>query len=176
MRLIRSVFGGFVDNHDNPRFLNLNPSQTALKNELTFVMMGDWIPIVYYGTEQGFNGGSDPYNRESLWPYMSTEHPLYKFIQNLAKFRTSLGKDWLQRKQVRESSGPPFHGQEVLLHSALLTCITDSQGLLYWPIAVTPPICKTMLDSSLIKTGTHSAMVTKCFTRHNFVVKKTFMV
>ena len=90
-----------MDNHDNPRFLNLNPSYTGLKNELTFVMMGDWIPIVYYGTEQGFNGGSDPNNRESLWPYMSTEHPLYKFIQTLAKFRTSLGKDWLQKKQVR---------------------------------------------------------------------------
>ena len=63
--------------------------------------MGDWIPIVYYGTEQGFNGGSDPNNRESLWPHMSTEHPLYKFIQKLAQFRKSLGKEWLQQKQVR---------------------------------------------------------------------------
>ena len=93
-----------MDNHDNPRFLHLNPSHTALRNELTFIMMGDWIPIVYYGTEQGFNGGSDPNNRESLWPTMSTEHPLYKFIQILAKFRTSLGDDWLQNKQVRGSS------------------------------------------------------------------------
>lgn len=98
-----------MDNHDNPRFLNLNPSYTGLRNELTFVMMGDWIPIVYYGTEQGFDGGSDPNNRESLWPYMSTEHPLYKFIQLLTKFRSSLGKDWLQLKQVREST-LPFNG------------------------------------------------------------------
>ena len=90
-----------MDNHDNPRFLNLNPSTTALKNELTFVIMGDWIPIIYYGTEQGFNGGSDPSNRESLWPHMSTEHPLYKFIQKLAQFRKSLGEEWLQQKQVR---------------------------------------------------------------------------
>lgn len=96
----RSILGGFVDNHDNPRFLNLNPSTTALKNELTFVIMGDWIPIVYYGTEQGFNGGSDPSNRESLWPHMSTEHPLYMFIQKLAQFRKSLGKEWLQQKQL----------------------------------------------------------------------------
>ena len=89
-----------MDNHDNPRFLNLNPSYTALKNELTYVIMGDWIPIVYYGTEQGFNGGSDPNNRESLWPDMSTEHPLYRFIQSLVKFRLSLDKEWLQQKQV----------------------------------------------------------------------------
>ena len=98
--LNRSVFGGFVDNHDNPRFLNLNPSHTGLKNVLTFVIMEDWIPIVYYGTEQGFDGGSDPNNRESLWPYMSAANPLYRFIQTLAKFRLSLGNEWLQEKQV----------------------------------------------------------------------------
>ena len=44
---IRSILGGLVDNHDNPRFLNLNPRTTALNNELTFVIMGDWIRIVY---------------------------------------------------------------------------------------------------------------------------------
>lgn len=63
-------------------------------------MMGDWIPIVYYGTEQGFNGGSDPKNRESLWPYMSTANPLYKFIQTLAQFRRSLGNEWIHEKQM----------------------------------------------------------------------------
>ena len=98
--VVRSVIGGFVDNHDNPRFLNLNPSHTALRNALTYVLMADWIPIVYYGTEQGFNGGSDPNNRESLWPFMSTENPLYKFIQTLVHFRRSLGDDWLQNRQV----------------------------------------------------------------------------
>lgn len=89
-----------MDNHDNPRFLSMNPSKTALKNELAFVIMGDWIPIVYYGTEQGFNGGNDPNNRESLWPYFSAESPLYKFIATLIKFRKALGKEWLQEKQV----------------------------------------------------------------------------
>ena len=73
--------------------------------------MGDWIPIVYYGTEQGFNGGSDPNNRESLWPHMSTEHPLYKFIQKLAQFRKSLGKEWLQQEQVRLTE----YGCEVII-------------------------------------------------------------
>ena len=91
-----------MDNHDNPRFLSMNPSQTALKNELAFVIMGDWIPIVYYGTEQGFNGGNDPNNRESLWPFISAENPLYKFIATLIKFRKALRKEWLQEKQVTE--------------------------------------------------------------------------
>jgi len=78
----------------------MNPSQTALKNELALVIMGDWIPIVYYGTEQGFNGGNDPNNRESLWPFISAENPLYKFIETLIKFRKALGKEWLREKQV----------------------------------------------------------------------------
>lgn len=89
-----------MDNHDNPRFLSMNPSQTALKNELALVIMGDWIPIVYYGTEQGFNGGNEPNNRESLWPFISAENPLYKFIETLIKFRKALGKEWLREKQV----------------------------------------------------------------------------
>ena len=45
--------------------------------------------------------GSDPRNRESLWSNMSTEHPLYKFIQTLGQLRKFLGKEWLQQKQVR---------------------------------------------------------------------------
>ena len=66
------------------------------------MIMGDWIPIVYYGTEQGFDGSSDPNNRESLWPFMSTGNPLYKFIKTLANFRRALGNEWLQEKQVME--------------------------------------------------------------------------
>jgi alpha-amylase len=29
--------------------------------------MAEGIPIIYYGSEQGFNGGNDPDNREPLW-------------------------------------------------------------------------------------------------------------
>ncbi len=31
------------------------------------------IPIVYYGSEQMFNGGNDPYNREPLWRRMDKQ-------------------------------------------------------------------------------------------------------
>ena len=62
-----------MDNHDNPRFLNLNPSTTALKNELTFVIMGDWISIIYAGIFR-CNGGSDSRNGEyNSCLHMSTE-------------------------------------------------------------------------------------------------------
>lgn len=43
-------------------------SSFSHSNALTFLFMADGIPIVYYGMEQGFTGGSDPANREALWP------------------------------------------------------------------------------------------------------------
>ncbi len=46
----------------------MNSDWTAYKNALSFVLSST-IPIVYYGSEQGFNGGADPQCRESLWPH-----------------------------------------------------------------------------------------------------------
>jgi len=75
-----TVLGSFIDNHDNPRFLNLNPSIPLLKSSVTFALMAQGIPIVYYGTEQAFNGGSDPANREPLWTSMNQNSEMYKYI------------------------------------------------------------------------------------------------
>ncbi len=57
----------FIDNHDLPRFLYDNPDQRALKAALVYLLTQDGIPCLYYGTEQGFEGGNDPANREPLW-------------------------------------------------------------------------------------------------------------
>ena len=38
------------------------------------------IPIIYYGSEQGFHGGRDPDSRESLWPNYNEESELYLVI------------------------------------------------------------------------------------------------
>ena len=58
------------------------------------------IPIIYYGTEQGFTGAVDPDNRESLWPHYDTEHWLYVFISTIAKFRVKLGAEVYDAPQV----------------------------------------------------------------------------
>lgn len=36
------------------------------------------IPIIYYGTEQEYHGGNDPYCREPLWPNYNTNSQMYK--------------------------------------------------------------------------------------------------
>ncbi len=58
----------FLDNHDQPRFLNTtgsNPSR--LEVALAFLYTAKGIPCLYYGTEQDFIGGSDPNNREDMF-------------------------------------------------------------------------------------------------------------
>ncbi|XP_076435565.1 uncharacterized protein LOC143275379 [Babylonia areolata] len=96
-----SVLGLFVDNHDFPRFLSLQDDTVLLSNALTYVIFGEGIPIIYYGTEQAFNGDGDPNNRESLWPFYSTSTSLYRFIQSMTDIRkTSRGVKFAARNQV----------------------------------------------------------------------------
>lgn len=113
------VLGSFIDNHDTPRALDqMDNDYCLLENGLTFVFFAPGIPILYYGTEQGFIGadenytdawggcsekdGGDPCNRENLWtdgapfaPY-STNNPLYQMV---TKF------NWLRKlKQIHKTS------------------------------------------------------------------------
>mgnify|MGYP000014327438 CR=1 FL=1 len=83
-----SILGNFIDNHDNPRFLNLQPSVTLMKGALTYAMTSEGIPIMYYGTEQLFNGGQDPYDREALWPTDLKKTDTYHWIARLNEVRT----------------------------------------------------------------------------------------
>lgn len=57
----------FIDNHDIPRFLFQQPDRQALRLALTFLLTEQGIPSIYYGTEQDYEGGNDPANREPLW-------------------------------------------------------------------------------------------------------------
>lgn len=82
------ALGLFVDNHDNNRFLNLfNGAQTRYKSALAFALTERGIPIVYYGSEQGFGGGRDPLNREQLWTNMDQSNHIYRMIATINKYR-----------------------------------------------------------------------------------------
>ena len=64
-----TVLGVFIGNHDNERFLYPPNGRTKkqLDNASVFSCFWEGIPVVYYGDEQYFNGGGDPYCREALW-------------------------------------------------------------------------------------------------------------
>lgn len=87
-----SALGTFLDNHDNARFLNQKNDKSLLKNALAYVILARGIPIIYYGTEQGYGGGSDPANREDLWRTgFNTNADLYKAISRLSRARSAVG-------------------------------------------------------------------------------------
>ncbi|WP_224367897.1 alpha-amylase family glycosyl hydrolase [Hyalangium versicolor] len=80
----------FLDNHDVDRFL-AGGSEAALRQALLFMMTVPGIPVVYYGTEQGFteqrgsmfqagfgSGGRDRFD---------TAAPLYTLIHELTALR-----------------------------------------------------------------------------------------
>ncbi|WP_224249268.1 alpha-amylase family glycosyl hydrolase [Hyalangium gracile] len=80
----------FLDNHDVDRFLS-GGSEAALRQALLFMMTVPGIPVLYYGTEQGFteqraamfqagygSGGKDRFD---------TTAPLYTLIQELTTLR-----------------------------------------------------------------------------------------
>ncbi|KAK7007913.1 glycoside hydrolase family 13 protein [Favolaschia claudopus] len=59
--------GSFLENHDQPRFPSFTHDVALRKNAMVWPFVGDGLPIVYYGQEQGYEGGGDPSNREALW-------------------------------------------------------------------------------------------------------------
>ena len=91
----------FLDNHDLPRFLSpgkANNNTERLKVALAFLYTGRGIPCLYYGTEQAFNGETDPNDREdmfdgqfeqgpSLGDNFNMTHPIFLWTARLNNFR-----------------------------------------------------------------------------------------
>jgi len=104
----RSLLGTFVDNHDNARFLSIRNDYKAYECAILYVLYSSGIPIIYYGTEQGFHGGNDPNNREPLWTSQYNQQaPLYQFISTAVAHRKQ-AQVWLY-PQVQRYSDDSFY-------------------------------------------------------------------
>jgi len=91
----------FLDNHDQPRFLssgNAKGNLERLRVALVFLYTARGIPCLYYGTEQAFNGGNDPYDREDMFAgqfeqgpsvgdNFNMAHPLFQWVARLNNLR-----------------------------------------------------------------------------------------
>jgi len=114
----------FVDNHDQitrqyRRFMNGcdDPRQAILAIGYLLTNMG--IPCIYYGTEQGFDGGgdTDAYVRETMFGgkwgafdttgvhFFNPNHPIYQGIAAIAKVREAEPALRYGRTYFREISG-----------------------------------------------------------------------
>ena len=68
---VLDTLGVFIDNHDLGRISSLisgEEGKATILTILTYLYMSYGIPIMYYGTEAGFYGNEDPYNREVFDP------------------------------------------------------------------------------------------------------------
>ncbi|KAJ3738716.1 alpha-amylase [Lentinula detonsa] len=81
--------GSFVENQDNPRLQSTVSDQSIVKNFITWPFINDGIPILYYGQEQGYQGGNDPANREALWlsGFSIDNKPLLTHVKSLNSAR-----------------------------------------------------------------------------------------
>lgn len=89
----------FLDNHDQERFLSIRGATTnRLKLALAFLYTTRGIPCLYYGTEQAFNGGKDPWDREDMFAgqfewgpsrgdNFNMTHPLFQWVAELNNLR-----------------------------------------------------------------------------------------
>lgn len=91
----------FLDNHDVTRFLNsanANNNTNRLRVALAFLYSSRGVPCLYYGTEQAFNGGTDPNNREDMFAgrfeqgpsrgdNFNPTHGLFQHVARLNNFR-----------------------------------------------------------------------------------------
>ncbi len=144
-------FVTFVDNHDQMsrpyrRFLHhsANPLQAILA--IGYLLTSQGVPCIYYGTEQGFDGGgdNDRYVRECMfggrWGAFNTTgvhffdpaHPLYQGIRAIARLRQQQPALRYGRQYFREISGNgtdfgfPLDGHCTLAYSRIL----DSEEVL----------------------------------------------
>ena len=184
----------FLDNHDQPRFLSrkLASNDTArLKTALVFLYTSVGIPCLYYGTEQAFNGETDPYDREDMFAgqlkdgptgvdSFNETHPLFLWIARLNEFRRDYPELELgeQVNMFSDSHGPGlfayarrWNGAEalVVLNTALAPQTLPEQPTLWPPgtpllnLMATNEVL-TVTDSGRVPPVTLPAMSAKIFT------------
>lgn len=138
-------FVTFVDNHDQmarpyKRFMHDNPFPEQVILAIGYLLTSHGVPCIYYGTEQGFNGGggNDSFVRECMFGgkwgafdttgrhFFDTENPIYKEISKIADIRRNEPALRYGRLYFREASadgkdfGYPIDGRCTLAYSRVL--------------------------------------------------------
>eukprot|EP00300_Choanocystis_sp_HF-7_P006902 c14974_g1_i2.p1 GENE.c14974_g1_i2~~c14974_g1_i2.p1 ORF type:complete len:471 (+),score=79.90 c14974_g1_i2:22-1434(+) len=139
----------FVDNHDNQRFLGIWNDYGRYKSALTFAMTQP-LSIGYYGAEQGFTGGNDPYNRQSLWPHYSENGELFLHIQTTNKFRHHYAHE-LQQAFVQRYAAANFYAySRGNVTVALTNRGSASYVVTYHPYAVNTRLCNIYVPNDCV--------------------------
>lgn len=126
--------GNFVDNHDNARFLSQKNDSNKFKTAVALTLLWPGIPIVYYGGEQGYAGGNDPYNREILWPNLkNTSSNYYNFVKTAVYYRKKLNVS--ANNFVERYAADNFYA---FSRGQLLGAFTNSYGSVSYTVSYHP--------------------------------------
>ena len=104
----------FVDNHDQPRFLcdanGATPEAKVaqLRLALAFAFTTRGLPMLYYGTEQGFGSCTD--NRQNMFDRADPTAPLYSYIARLNEIRAASAalRTGVQRERWQDGTAYAF--------------------------------------------------------------------
>lgn len=138
--------GTFIDNQDNPRFLSgCNSCVPQYLNALAYVLLAEGVPIVYYGTEQLFNGGTPPANREPLWPSgYATDGYMYAYLTSVIGIRKT-AQVW-NYSQIQRYASTNFYA---FTRGNVCVCLTNTQSpfqilIQYHPYSVGTVLCNAL--------------------------------
>jgi glycosidase len=124
-----SYYVTFIDNHDQTnrpwrRFMNnQNHDHRLAALGVGYLLCNLGIPCIYYGTEQGFDGGGDDdaFIRETMFGgawgafdtsgchFFNPDHPAYRGIARIAKIRAEQPALRYGRQYFRDISGDGEH-------------------------------------------------------------------
>jgi len=168
-------FVTFVDNHDQMsrpfrRFMHGNPFVRQAVLAVGYLLTSQGVPCIYYGTEQGFDGGgdNDSYVRECMFGgkwgafdttghhFFDTNHKVYRDISKIAAVRQSEPALRYGRQYFREISGNgtdfghPLSGGCTLAYSRILD---DCEVLVAMNLESSPRNDFVTVDSGLNPAG-----------------------
>lgn len=129
---------------------------------MAVVSDGAGIPIVYYGSEQGFNGGADPNNRESLWPHYNQNSELFNFVKGMVAARKKF-QVW-NLPQVQRYAADNFYA---FSRGNVLVCLTNggqgssvSINVSYLPYSQGTVVCNVLDSSQCMTVGSSGLQIT----------------
>jgi glycosidase len=171
-----TYFVTFVDNHDQigrsptARFLHNDSYQKQAVLAVGYLLTSLGIPCIYYGTEQGFDGGGDgdKYIRECMFGgdwgafgttghhFFNQDHHLYQEISRIAGIRAEEPALRYGRQYFREISGNgtdfghPIDGHCTLAYSRILD---DAEILMALNLDAAPRSDFVTVDRNLTPAG-----------------------
>ncbi len=136
----------FLDNHDNARFLGFGSAaesdESKLVAALGWMLTSRGVPCIYYGTEQAFDGGGDPYDREDMfrgsWDFgpslgdnFNEARPLVQYVRRVSEARRrheALRRGTTRELYVAAAGAGPYVYERMTANDTVWVAVNNSNA------------------------------------------------